>query len=488
MEEFKIPSFQSGINQYSAEGLIKPYEAIDAKNCNIETGSLKSFRKSVQYKTNNEDVPIHSLIPYYGSSNRLFYVSANKIKNVSNNDLLYTFDTDGANRVDSLNFEYNGKNVVIVTNGKDTPVMFDGSKWTKLKNRRPVYNDEGNKTGYVDANGNECANESSVQTYAPKGKFVELHYDRLWIAGDPSNPNRVYFSTNGVNGADIQDWTVPLADEEEINMHGGFLDVRSYDGSKIIGMKVVMNYITIFKEKSVWKVYGSSQENYQMIQVFSCDGAISDRSICVGNNGLFYLNKDGIYFFDGTNNTIISKPIQTTINNMNSSYATNSVGIYEKGKYYLAIPTGTSETNNTLIMYDTYTKAFMLYDISGIDDIKEFNDIIYYVSGKYIYRLGKGSDSLPMVWLTPKYDFGHKNTRKITDRIYFRGKGNGKVRFTLSSEKSSKTLEIELTPTEQLYRKRLKCKGRMLQLKIENINNSNIEIIAPSVSCELDED
>ena len=51
-----------------------------------------------------------------------------------------------------------------------------------------------------------------------------------------------------------------------------------------------------------------------------------------------------------------------------------------------------------------------------------------------------------------------------------------------------KTLEVELTPEETLYRKRLKGKGRMLQLTIENVNQSNIEIIAPALTVELDED
>ena len=40
MDVFKIPSFQSGINEYYAEGLVKPYESVKAYNCNTSEGSL----------------------------------------------------------------------------------------------------------------------------------------------------------------------------------------------------------------------------------------------------------------------------------------------------------------------------------------------------------------------------------------------------------------------------------------------------------------
>ena len=485
--EFRIPSFQSGINQYNAEGLIKVYEAVDAYNCDITDGALRSSKAPLTILRINDSVD--SLIPFYGDGGQyLMYSSNGNIKTIEVEKNTVIVNNNKSDRYDSLNFEYNGKKIVVITNGVDDVFYWDGKDRHLLLNRRPHYDDNGKLDYYVDANGNHIKDENAITTLAPKGKFIELHYDRLWIAGDPNNPDRVYFSTNGVNGADINDWTVPLADEEEINMHGGFIDVRSYDGSGIIGMKVVMNYVTIFKSHSAYKVYGSTQENYEMVQIFSSEGAIGDRTICTGNNGLYFLNRDGIYYYDGTNTTLVSSKLNKIFERMNYDYAELSVGLYSNNRYYLSFPIDGSDINNILVVYNTLTGAYMVYNIEGIKDMVEFDNEVYYSKDNGIYKLFGAINVMPLKWTTPMYDFGYKNTRKISDRIYFRGKGTGKVKFTLKTERMEKTLEVELTPEETLYRKRLKGKGRMLQLTIENVNQSNIEIIAPALTVELDED
>ena len=63
---FKIPSFQSGINEYYAEGLIKPYEAIKAYNCITSNGSLKTCNDSSTKHTLNAN--INSLMAFYDVS------------------------------------------------------------------------------------------------------------------------------------------------------------------------------------------------------------------------------------------------------------------------------------------------------------------------------------------------------------------------------------------------------------------------------------
>lgn len=480
---FRIPSFQSGINEYYTDAMIKPYEATNAINCDTNSGSLKSIANPLTLF--NAPYNINSSIVYYGKdTEELFLQGANKIYDKDSVEK-YTVTDD---RLDYLNFEYNSKRVLIGCSKTSVPFLYDGSAFRKLKNRRISYNDEGAIDGYIDANGVKKSTEAEINTYAPKGEFIELHYDRLWIAGDSENPDRVYFSTAGVNGADIEDFTVPLADEEEANMHGGFIDVRSYDGGKIIGMKVIFNSVVLFKNKNAYKIYGSNPSNYQLVEIFSCNGAIADKSICVGDNGAYFLNKDGIYYFDGTNTVLISQKIKGTIEKMNKNYADKSVAIYHDNKYYIAIPLEGSETNNCLIVYDTINKSFMKYELGNISSFIEYKGELCFTSGDKIYSFNKGNTYKSFLWETPRYDFGIKNARKMSEYIYFRGSGNGKVKFTLESERKSKSLEINLSSTETLYKKKLKNKGRMFKLYIENINNSNIEIISPEIVFEIDED
>ena len=482
-KSFKISSFQSGINEYYSDGIIKPYEAVKAYNCDTSQGSLATFNNpSIVYTMDNE---ISSLTAYYGVSDSTMLIANGN--SLSKPDKTKVYNISGA-KLDYLNFEYNGNRILIGASSEDTPFLYDGNTARKIKNRRKKYNDEGELCGYIDANGVEHKTENTIETYAPKGDFIELHYDRLWIAGDKENPDRVYFSTTNVNGADIEDFTVPLAEEEEINMHGGFLDVRSYDGGKIIAMKVIFNSIILFKNKTAYKIYGSSPSNYQLVQIFSCNGAIADKSIVAGNNGAYYLNSDGIYFYDGTNTSLVSQKIKKVIASMNKNYANKAVGSYYDNKYYLAIPTGDSDKNNTLIVFDVVNNSFTILHIDNITGFLDYENEIYYSSENNIKNLFKGETPLDLYWETPMYDFLEKTSRKQSETIYFRAKGNGKIKFTLISESKQKELIVDLTDTEKFYKKKLKNKGRMFKLIIENVDNSSFELISPEIIFELDSD
>lgn len=484
MDSFRIPSFQSGINEYYSQGILKPYEAVSAYNCTSSEGSLKTFNEPTTKYTLSDN--IHSLASYYSKTNELVLCGVGtKLKKVDGTDL-YTISGE---KLDFLNFEYNGDKVLVACSKSDVPFLYDGTTARKIKNRRKKYDLEtGELSGYVDANGREHTTESTITTYAPKGNFIELHYDRLWIAGDSENPDRVYFSTSNVNGADIEDFTVPLSEEDEINQHGGFLDVRSYDGGKVIGMKVIFNSVVIFKNKSAYKIYGSSPTNYQLVEIFSCNGAIADKSIVAGNNGAYFLNSDGIYFFDGTNTNLVSKKIKNIIKRMNTSYADKAVGIYQDNKYYLSIPVDNSETNNLLIEFDVTNGSFMTYNVGNITYFLEYKNEVLYSSGKYVKSLFNGTTPMPLKWQTPFVDFGVKNARKMSEYIYFRARGNGSIKFTLTTERKSKELIVPLTDKEVLYKKKLKNKGRMFSLTIENVGTSSFELTAPEILCEIDND
>ena len=81
-----------------------------------------------------------------------------------------------------------------------------------------------------------------------------------------------------------------------------------------------------------------------------------------------------------------------------------------------------------------------------------------------------------------------ENYRKMSNYIYLRVKGQGKLKLKLKTERKTKELIIDLPEEETLLRKKLKNKGRMFQLMIENVDNSSFELVAPELICELDAD
>ena len=161
---FKIPSFQSGINEYYAEGLIKNYESIHAYNCNTSEGSLRTCNAPLTKYT--LDNPIHSLTAFYDvSDSYLLCGCGNKLKKVDGTDV---FNISG-DKLDTLNFEYNGERILVAASKSDTPFLHSSKSTRKLKNRRKKYNEEGEHIGFIDANGKEHKNEDTIETYAPKG-------------------------------------------------------------------------------------------------------------------------------------------------------------------------------------------------------------------------------------------------------------------------------------------------------------------------------
>ena len=149
-----------------------------------------------------------------------------------------------------------------------------------------------------------------------------------------------------------------------------------------------------------------------MVQIFSCNGAIADKSIVAGNNGAYYLNSDGIYFYDGTNTSLVSQKIKKVIASMNKNYANKAVGSYYDNKYYLAIPTGDSDKNNTLIVFDVVNNSFTILHIDNITGFLDYENEIYYSSENNIKNLFKGETPLDLYWETPMYDFLEK-TQKL---------------------------------------------------------------------------
>lgn len=173
---------------------------------------------------------------------------------------------------------------------------------------------------------------------------------------------------------------------------------------------------------------------------------------------------------------------------MNMNYASKSVGVYHNNKYYLAIPIDNSTENNLLIEFNTLSGSFVTHNIGNINDFIEFKNDLFFSSGNTVKSMFSGTSYLPLYWETSNYDYGTKNSRKNSSYIYFRGRGNGSVKFRVVTERKEKSLEIPLTSNETLYRKKLKNKGRMFKIIIENVNNSNIEIINPQLLTEIDID
>lgn len=473
-----IPSYLGGINEALDENLIKINEAKKAQNCDISRGNLKRIKGYLPYKNLSLSSSIGTMMKFYKNGvGTLLLCSNGNIYKAENGVLTLLKSGFTENRFDYLNFKTD-KDILIFGNGKDNTQVYDGSTFRDLKH-----------------DGKNSAVNSSNK--APKCSMITLHYERVWAAGDSENPDRLYFSTANTNGFDPDDWTAPIS-EGEANQHGGFIDIPTFDGGKIVGLAVIFDDILVFKSNgdskgSLFKIYGTYPGNYEKIQLFSSNGAIADKSIVSANNRAYFLNKDGIYIYDGTNVTLISDKINNFISTLNKDYLKYSVAYFYDNKYILAVPEGTSAKNNAIIEFNTKTNAFMIIRGIGVNSFIEFEDKLLFTndSGKvYVYGTGDSFNGalITSYWETWINDLGTPEGLKDIEYVYFTGSGNGQVKISVITERNTKSSIVGLKEGTSIYRVKIKNKGRLLGFRIENVNGSyfNIENLKCIYDLDLD--
>lgn len=506
-------SFIGGINESVDESKIKDDESPRAKNCDISDMVLKTCKGDESFCSIDDDIV--SLISSCTTSRDLLMISNTKIysylkKGLGQDYVLKNDILDG--HFDSVNFLYDNKNITILTNGYDETFYYDGTNFKSLLNRGyctsfdtvetpvlgdngeqlidafgiPVVNQEIVENHYIIGDKNEVIKEESIElTRAPKGKFIELHKERLWITGNIDIKDRLYFSS----AYDINDWTYPSA-PEEANEHGGFIDIPSFDGGSIIGLKAVFDDLLVFKNKSIFRIFGSHPNDFEIERLFSANGGIADKSIVVFENGCYFVAEDGLYFFNGSQVQNITPKIKNTWNRINKDTINKATATKNGSKYVLAVPTENSIFNNFIIEYDTLTDTFMFKENEyNITHLTEFNgNILYANASKEITLYNKSTCDSDLIYETKYYDLEAPQARKEIEYVYFTASGTGDIQITLETERKPKTKTVTLTDTLKPYRVKLKNKGRLMKLKIENVNKSNFVLKELFVSLELDYD
>ena len=186
----------------------------------------------------------------------------------------------------------------------------------------------------------------------PKAKYNVYHKNLLFLAGDPASPSRVTFSdiTNGI--------TVFVATD--------FFDLDKNNGQFITGFLSAFGNLYIFENNSIWMLSGTSRDDFSLQKMVDNVGTLSQQSIQVVNNNIFFVtSQNDIATYDG-NFAIkfISSKIRNTIGANNFNRAPQALGLafssyrYKDLDYYASESTLGSAFNNQVLLFDTYRQAW----------------------------------------------------------------------------------------------------------------------------------
>lgn len=195
------------------------------------------------------------------------------------------------------------------------------------------------------------------------GSMIIYAMSRLFVAGDPVNPSRLYYS--GV-GTSIDDFSTAYS--------GGWVDVAKNDGDSVTGIFFFQNAVIVWKHHSIWKFTFTTAGLPQLELITNEVGCESFRTIRMVNNDVWFVaNKDGravIFslgivqnYFNALRTTEQSLKISSgsCLDSTNLAYLGNACAFYFRNLYLVAVPNSGSTTNNRIYVYDTRFNAWAGY-------------------------------------------------------------------------------------------------------------------------------
>jgi hypothetical protein len=250
----------------------------------------------------------------------------------------------------------------------------------------------------------------------PATKYLTQYQGRVFAAGDPSNPMRLYFS----EPSEPENWP-------SVN----YLDINSGDGYTITGIVNFSNSIIIHKNDdsgngSVYLLYipdstgTSGTDNWYLVKSPSAYGGQSGKALVFFNNLLAFINAKGVYALSGADlaqsaadsnvgrfqTDSHSFDIEPTILAMKQTMIKNIAGINYKNKMWFSIPSTSSSTKlDTVLQYDYLrisnndqnTGAWSKFDNHNVNNFTEHAGNLYggsSVANGYVYTLDTGHNDI----------------------------------------------------------------------------------------------
>lgn len=381
--------FSSGLNSLFSPVLINDNEASDLQNVRLREKGTVSKRGGTAKKNatglTGGVLAMHSLYRKDGTKYLLYVIGT----------VLYKFNTStGANEVVKTGLTA-GKRMrfvtyrdkVYCTNGADAMFTYDG-------------------TSVVNVGGSP-----------PTSPLIAAYKNHLF-AVDPTTPNRARFSD-----LDNPDSWPAL----------NFIDINSDDGDKLTAYEDgFRGRLLLFKERSIWQIYGDSVSNFTLDGPRSNYGAVNQEVVKIIGDLILFLSREGVVAYDGAGSVLASEKIDPDIKTINQTAIDQACAYVYRNEYGLSVPYSPSTTNNRILVWDSLRRAWMrdvginagaftIWAPSGIDLLYSGGAALPYL---YEHEQDARNDdgvAIDAYYATKIWDFGYDVEKKFRSvRVYLR--------------------------------------------------------------------
>lgn len=201
----------------------------------------------------------------------------------------------------------------------------------------------GNATDNVHSmtTGEAVTDEGNTNADPPRTAQFEWHDNRLFAIDADGN----------INYSDILDGQTFDRTVNKFRLKNKAKAIKSFKEKELI--------VYLTKGIQVLNTTGAIPLTDWVLNLFNEEAEFnSPRTVANAGDDQIFLAKDGVRLlsrtqFDTTQSGLISQPIQDVIDSINVDAIDKAVGKFVNNRYILAIPTGTSSDNNTVVIWDS---------------------------------------------------------------------------------------------------------------------------------------
>lgn len=457
-----LPSF-SGVRMDLTDGLLKADMSPDAYNADTRAGSLRAaggFSRAVP-ETVEADAPLTRMCAYTTdggdqylavSENALYrYDAAGRLWRTV---YLFERDVDGA-ETDFLKIRVGTDDRLLISTGREPMLTLAPDAFA------------------VEPFGSEAKGSNK------KTRYTELYFGRLFAAGDPDAPCRLYWSKAPGGGRTIDDWRSDPASE---NVSGGFTDV-GVDDDPITGLFALSNQLLIFKRDSLYRLLGDRPSNYRIVAV-DAPFRQPKHTACVRYaDRLFFLTDGGLYFYDGQ--TVRKSPAFRALEPLLKASDLSEARAAACGDVlYFALRSRSSLPYDDLVVeYDVLRDRYMVRKGLKLADLYALHGVLYALTdgGRLVAFDGNRTydgDPIDVKWQTPRLDFGRKDVKKTL--LCLTASGSGRIAVRVQSDGGSYETVARLSDVpDGVTEIPLRGEGRVFRLTFSSVGGDPFELDAP---------
>ena len=268
---------------------------------------------------------------------------------------------------------------VVITNHGSTQLI-DGDEYSITKVDADEFYFYGRTKADDTGSGTDVFLRSQVSLgggfqYHPATAWATYHNRRVWTpythtsAASPARRSPAIYDE--LIASDILDNSTFDTIYNQFRISGGTADyivgLQAYDSDRLV----------VFNRNSIHQLLGTSGSlaDVQVRMLSNELGCVARKTIVYHAGQLFFLSDNGVMgvtFADALNlrglDQPLSEAIDSEIKRINRSYADKAVACIHDNKYWLAVPTGDSEKNNEIFIFNFLTQGWESVDSTSADN------------------------------------------------------------------------------------------------------------------------